>query len=169
MALINIQRVSVGGVDTKPGKICMVSTDTLATICAPNYLVNGVTGAAYTLSLANSDMVEALYNYDALTNSGDLITLQPVFTNGIITLVQLNSQMIANTTAAYAGGGTSNAFAAPGLTVNSKRSAVIRTSANSVAIAKALPGTNTLTITFTADPGAGTTVDYIYSNIAQAL
>lgn len=68
---------------------------------------------------------------------------------------------IAGTTAAYAGGGTSNAFAATGLTVNSKVSAVIRASTNDVAIAKALPGTDTLTVTFTADPGAATTVDYI--------
>jgi hypothetical protein len=68
---------------------------------------------------------------------------------------------ISGTTAAYGGGGTSNAFTATGLTVNSKVSAVIRASTNAVAIAKALPGTDTLTVTFTADPGAATTVDYI--------
>jgi hypothetical protein len=69
--------------------------------------------------------------------------------------------IIAATTASYAGGGTSNAFTATGLTASSKVSAVIRASTNAVAIAKALPGTNLLTVTFTADPGANTTVDYI--------
>ncbi len=77
-------------------------------------------------------------------------------------------RLIANTTAAYAGGGTSNAYAATGLTVNSKGSAVIRASTNAVSICKALPGTDTLTITFSADPGADTTVDYIYSTAAAA-
>lgn len=77
-------------------------------------------------------------------------------------------RVISNTTAAYAGGGTSNAFTATGLTVNAKGSAVIRASTNSVSITKALPGTNTLTITFSADPGAATTVDYIYTTAASA-
>jgi hypothetical protein len=84
------------------------------------------------------------------------------------TVKDAGARIIANTTAAYAGGGTSNAFTATGLTVNAKGSAVIRTSTNAVAIAKALPGTNTLTITFTADPGASTTVDYIYSTASLA-
>lgn len=67
----------------------------------------------------------------------------------------------ANTTASYAGGGTSNAFTATGLTSSSIVTAVILTSTNAVAIAKAVPSSNTLTVTFTADPGAGTTVSYI--------
>lgn len=66
----------------------------------------------------------------------------------------------ANTTAAYGGGGTSNAFAATGLTTSSIVTAVILTSTNAVAIAKAVPTANVLTITFTADPGAGTTVSW---------
>jgi hypothetical protein len=83
-------------------------------------------------------------------------------------VVDAGARIIANTTASYAGGGTSNAFTATGLTVASVGSAVIRASTNAVSIAKALPGTDTLTITFSADPGASTTVDYIYSTAAQA-
>lgn len=67
----------------------------------------------------------------------------------------------ANTTAAYGGGGTSNAFTATGLTTSSIVTAVILTSTNAVAIAKAVPTANTLTITFTADPGGSTTVSWI--------
>lgn len=73
-----------------------------------------------------------------------------------------NSRIISGTTGTYAGGGTSNAFTVTGLVAASTGAAVIRTSTNAVAIAKAVPSTNTLTITFSADPGAGTTVDYIY-------
>lgn len=80
--------------------------------------------------------------------------------------VDAGFRIIANTTASYGGGGTSNVFSATGLTASAKGSAVIRTSTNAVAIAKALPGTDNLTITFTADPGASTTVDYIYSTAA---
>jgi len=68
---------------------------------------------------------------------------------------------LAATTAVYGGGGTSNAFTATGLLATDIVSAVIRTSANAVSIVKAVPTANTLTVDFSADPGAGTTVDYI--------
>jgi len=64
------------------------------------------------------------------------------------------------TTAAYAGGGTSNAFTATGLASTDIVVATILASTNSVAITKAVPTTNTLTVTFSADPGAGTTVQW---------
>lgn len=69
--------------------------------------------------------------------------------------------VLANTTAAYAGGGTSNAFTATGLTTSSIVTADILTSTNAVSIAKVVPTANTLTITFSADPGAATTVSWI--------
>lgn len=64
------------------------------------------------------------------------------------------------TTAAYAGGGTSNAFTATGLAATDIVVATILASTNAVAICKAVPTTNTLTVTFSADPGAGTTVQW---------
>lgn len=64
------------------------------------------------------------------------------------------------TTAAYGGGGTSNAFTATGLAATDIVVATILASTNSVAITKAVPTANTLTITFSADPGAGTTVQW---------
>lgn len=73
---------------------------------------------------------------------------------------------LAGTTGAYGGGGTSNAFTVTGLLATDVVSAVIRASTNAVAIAKAVPTSNTLTITFSADPGAGTTVDYIAARAA---
>lgn len=94
--------------------------------------------------------------------SGNLIKASG--TTGKVT--DVGARIIANTTGTYAGGGTSNTFAATGLTSAAKGSAVIRASTNSVAITKALPGTDTLAITFSADPGANTTVDYIYSTAA---
>lgn len=69
--------------------------------------------------------------------------------------------LIAATTAAYGGGGTSNAFAAAGVTAASIVSASILASTNAVSITKVVPGAGTLTVSFSADPGAATTVNYI--------
>ena len=67
----------------------------------------------------------------------------------------------ANTTAAYAGGGTSNAYTATGIGATSIVVANILASTNAVSIAKVVPTANTLTVTFSADPGAATTVSWI--------
>lgn len=64
------------------------------------------------------------------------------------------------TTAAYGGGGTSNAYTATGLAATDIVVASILASTNAVSICKVVPTTNTLTITFSADPGAGTTVQW---------
>jgi len=64
------------------------------------------------------------------------------------------------TTAAYAGGGTSNAFTATGLVSTDIVVASILASTNAVSICKVVPTADTLTITFSADPGAATTVQW---------
>ena len=78
-------------------------------------------------------------------------------------MIDSGAKILSGTTSAYGGGGTSNAFTVAGLSSGAVGSAVIRTSTSAVSIAKAVPGTNTLTITFSADPGANTTVDYVYT------
>lgn len=67
----------------------------------------------------------------------------------------------AGTTSAYGGGGTSNGFTVTGAAATDVATAVIRASTNAVSITKAVLTTNTLTVHFSADPGAGTTVDYV--------
>lgn len=76
-------------------------------------------------------------------------------------LVDAGFALKANTTAAYAGGGTSNAFVATGLAATSIVTASILASTNAVSITKVVPSANTLTVTFSADPGAATTVSWI--------
>ncbi len=68
--------------------------------------------------------------------------------------------VLANTTAAYAGGGTSNAFTATGIGATSIVTASILASTNTVSIAKVVPTANTLTVFFSADPGAATTISW---------
>lgn len=66
----------------------------------------------------------------------------------------------AGTTTTYAGGATSNAFTVAGMASTWIVAANNLTSTNSVSITKVVPSTNTLTITWSADPGAGTTVNW---------
>lgn len=135
----------------------------------------GFTGSAVVGHFATFSTTEGQINDDgylpsdatktvvAMVDGATVINNLATFNDITGTVQDAGARIIANTTAAYAGGGTSNTFVATGLTVGAKGSAVIRASTNSVSITKALPGTNTLAITFSADPGASTTVDYIYS------
>jgi hypothetical protein len=66
----------------------------------------------------------------------------------------------AGTTGTFAGGSTTNAFTATGMASTWIVTASNLTSTNSVSITKVVPSTNTLTITWSADPGAGTTVNW---------
>ncbi len=134
-----------------------------------NYDIDGTPGQAIYTVTATSDGSLVAYTIPAgylaaANNLSDVLSVSTARTN---LGAQASASIIANTTATYAGGGTSNAYTATGLTVSSKVSAVIRASTNAVSICKALPGTNTLTVTFSADPGANTTVDYIALTAAQ--
>jgi len=126
--------------------------DTLTTIS------NAAMGQASVISIP--DPAAATANF-ALAPSA-LVSGNAVKASGTAgLLVDAAYALKANTTAAYAGGGTSNAFVATGLTATSIVTAVILASTNDVSIAKAVPTADTLTVTFSADPGAATTVSWI--------
>jgi len=76
-------------------------------------------------------------------------------------MVDSGAGIRSGVTGTYAGGGTSNAFTVTGMTSAWIVTAVNLTSTNSVSITKVVPSANTLTITWSADPGAGTTVNWI--------
>lgn len=63
-------------------------------------------------------------------------------------------------TETYSGGGTSNAFTVAGVKSGDIVTATIATSSNNVSVTKAVAGADTLTVSFSADPGSGTTVAY---------
>lgn len=126
-------------------------------------ITNAAMGQATTLTIPDPGGATAKVNLTPGTLvSGNLIKASG--TAGL--LADMGYRIIAGTTASFAGGSSSNAFTVTGLATACVGSAVIRTSTNAVAIAKAVPSTNTLTITFTADPGASTTVDYVYLTAA---
>lgn len=63
-------------------------------------------------------------------------------------------------TSAYAGGGTSVAITVAGVAATDLVFAQIQASTNAVSVVKAVPTLNTITVHFSADPGAATTVQY---------
>lgn len=83
-------------------------------------------------------------------------------------LVSSGVQFIVATTATYGGGTTNNVFAAPGLTSAWKVVPVTSAGLNGGAIIKCIAGTDTLDITWDADPGSNTTVTYIAFSAAYA-
>lgn len=191
MAIVSISTdiPAQSGANTRLLRI--VCTDVLATITTAGYLnssnLEGYTvvdydffhiyyGASsdlfgiFSVSIDNDGVVtltQAALPSDTVTVSGATVAGNlPEFNNTTGELIDSGAKLLAGVTASYAGGGTSNAFTVTGLDATSYGSAVIVTSANAVSIAKAVPTTNTLTVTFSADPGAGTTVSYIYSTAA---
>lgn len=104
--------------------------------------------AARTLDISAADVTVSAFGATLVDDASKLVALT---TLGVK----------RGTTAAYAGGGTSNAFVATGLVATDIVVATILASTNDVAIAKAVPTADTLTITFSADPGADTTVQWI--------
>jgi hypothetical protein len=63
--------------------------------------------------------------------------------------------------AVWGGGGASNAFVATGVLATDLVFAEIVASTNAVSIAKVVPTADTLTVTFSADPGAGTQINWL--------
>lgn len=129
-----------------------------------NFIVNfsnAAMGQDTTISVPNPVNATAttLLSTAAIT-AGNMVVASA--TSGVLS--DSGAKILAGISPPFAGGGTTNTFTISGLVAQAHGSCVIRTSTNSVSITKALPGTNQLAVTFSADPGAGTTLDYIYAN-----
>lgn len=136
---------------------------TLPVVSGDFAIFTGTAGALDDLGYSPTDATKSKV---VMANAATIANNLATFADTAGTVQDAGARIIAGTTPSFGGGGTTNTFAVAGLTSAAKGSAVIRASTNSVSITKALPGTNTLAITFSADPGAGTTVDYIYSTAA---
>lgn len=123
-------------------------------------ITNAAMGQASALTIpdpgaATADFVlapSALVNGNAVKASG---------TAGLV--VDGGYAFHAGTTGTYAGGGTSNSFSVTGMASSWIVTATILTQTNAASIVKAVPGTNALVVTFSADPGANTTINWIAS------
>lgn len=169
---------ATGGIPgTAPQLIVATTDDNLAAITTAGYL-SDLYGAGMTKDFDiwyinyDVDGTEACGVFVVTSTSGGSLVAYPNAIGGAL-LAANNLSDLANkltaqgnlglkkgTTAAYAGGGTSNAYTATGLVATDVVVATILASTNSVSITKAVPSANTLTVTFSADPGADTTVQW---------
>jgi hypothetical protein len=87
MSLLQLARVSVGEVGLLPGNVKMVSTANLGAVTTAGYL-NGAGNQLSTINLSPSDIIEALYSFNAATGVGTFALFTVSITNGIITLAK---------------------------------------------------------------------------------
>lgn len=123
-------------------------------------------------ALVNNNLVKASGTAGLVADAGIAASAVATFTGSTVVgnfvkasttggqITDGGAALHAGTTGTYAGGATSNAFTVTGMASTWIVTASNLTSTNSVSITKAVPGTNTLTITWSADPGANTTVSW---------
>jgi hypothetical protein len=85
MSLLQLTRVSVGQVGVQPGSVKMLSTDSLATITTAGYL-NGAGLQLQEVNLSPLDVIDCMYNYDAILGTASYAMLVVSISSGVITL-----------------------------------------------------------------------------------
>ena len=136
------------------------------------YLVDAVDRDAGTVSVVSYGPAGAVGTANlqdgavtALKLASDAVTTAKIL-NANVTLAKLASGIAPSHivkyagTSAYAGGGTSVAITVTGVAATDLVFAQIQASTNAVSVVKVVPTLNTITVHFSADPGAATTVQY---------
>lgn len=145
------------------GNITLVPTPTPGSSILPvisgNFTVfSGTTGLVEDLGFKPSSPSETNV---IMQHGASVIANIPVYKDINGTLVDSGAAIISGVSTAWGGGGTTNPYTVNGLTSASAATANIVTSTNNVSITKVIVGHDQLTIDFSADPGANTTVSYI--------
>lgn len=136
------------------------------------YLVDAVDRDAGTVSVVSYGPAGAVGTANlqdgavtALKLASDAVTTAKIL-NANVTLAKLASGIAPSHivkyagTANYAGGGTSTAITVTGAAATDLVFAQIQASTNAVSVVKVVPTLNTVTVHFSADPGAATVVQY---------
>lgn len=136
------------------------------------YLVDAVDRDAGTVSVVSYGPAGAVGTANlqdgavtALKLASDAVTTAKIL-NANVTLAKLASGIAPSHivkyagSANYAGGGTSTAITVTGAAATDLVFAQIQASTNAVSVVKVVPTLNTVTVHFSADPGAATVVQY---------
>lgn len=139
-------------------------------------VANLPTGAGYAIGCIAMTEAGALYVNTGTATAASFVVIGTIAANSVVTTAIKDANVtlaklaagitpshivkFAGTSEAYAGGGTSVAITVTGALPTDVATAVIRSSTNAVSIVKAVLTDDTLTVTFSGDPGAGTTIDY---------
>ena len=137
------------------GTLSVVAANSGANVA--NVITNGLNTVASTYTLPPILGASNSSAGVAIVSTGSAVTGQLVTFNGTSgNLASAGFNLHGGITPTYAGGGTSNAFTVSGITAASIVTCSIASQTNNASITKVVPSTNTITITFSADPGAGT-------------
>ena len=146
--------ISIGG---NPAGIALLADDTGTYGGSVKFWNNSNT--FYTQLLANNsnsnNVVLTLPSSDATTAKA------PLTSDASGNLSFANNAALTSGTSSWGGGGTSNTFTATGVTSSSQVVVSISAQANSAYIKSYTVGTNTIAVTFSADPGAGTAITWM--------
>lgn len=136
------------------------------------YYVDAVDRAAGTVSVASFGPTGSIGTANiqngavtAIKLASDAVETAKIL-NANVTLAKLASGIAPSHivkyagTSVYAGGGTSVAITVTGAAATDLVFAQIQASTNAVSVVKVVPTLNTVTVHFSADPGAATTVQY---------
>lgn len=162
MSLLQLVRVDVGEVGVVPGNLKMVSTDNIATITAAGYL-NGVGNQLQSVIVSPNDVIECMYNYNQSTGVGNYVDLTVSINAGVITLTPVSAGVIKfmgqKTTV---GGAATEAFTITGAVGATDRAflQMVNNGTNNVTILEAVVTNNTLTVTFSGNPGNDAVFNY---------
>lgn len=138
-----------------------VAGDVTLPVVSGNFAVfTGTNGALDDLGYSPTDPTKVKV---VMSNGTSVVGNMATFADTAGTILDAGARILAGTTTVFGGGSASHAFTVSGLTAGARGAVVSRALTNSVSIIKAVPTTDTLTVTWSADPGAATTVDYIYS------
>ena len=156
MGILRSQLVNTGFADAPTNFILLKTDDVLADVTAIGYLETNLSTLLNELSIYQSALV---YTTDAGT-----VWLKVVFDD----VWSLESPVLVTATANVGGSGPGPvAVTVAGLTADSFVFPVIKSSTNTVAVAKCIATATGFNITFTADPGAACIVNYQAYKVGQ--
>lgn len=165
MGILQINRIQVGEVGVMPGTLKMVTTDSLSAVTTAGYL-NNIGTQLTSLDISPSDVIGCLYSYNVSTGAGTYALLKVTVTNGVIDLSEITGTPSAVIKFAgqltTVGGSATEAFTITGAVAATDRAFVqiVDNGTGNVTALQAVVTANTLTITFSGNPGADTIFNY---------
>lgn len=160
---LTLSQVSGGLTGTAPRLFTASTNDDLAAITATGYVDDLVANG----NMNRRDIIFVTYDVDGTPGQGtyfisDTNSLDPYLGVGLDTSIRGLIGVKSSGTSTFGGGSVSNSFAATGVAPTDVVVASNLTIGNAnVAINKVTPATNSITVTWTADPGAGTAVQWV--------
>jgi len=160
MTILSYRFDNIGQAGDSPQFAYLATNNSLAELTAPGFLNSLV---AQNVPVSNTIMMLATYKNIPSSKK----TQQALFsvTNNADdwSLTRVTQNIISTTSTWLGGGSATHVFNTPGITSQATGSVSMFSSTNNVYIVSAIPGNNTITVTFNANPGSFTIISYIYS------